>query len=385
MYVEKIYCKECGMVVSGDNPVTVCPECGSPLTIDYDFDRIRRDLDREALDNRGRSLQRYRELLPLEEEPITLGEGGTPVVQSSSLVDEGEISLYFKLEYSNPTGSFKDRGVAMTVSKAKEWGVKKVADDSSGNAGAALAGYSAKAGFDCTIYVPEKASGEKIKQVESYGAELLTVPGPRENTAKKIREDTMDEDTYYASHNLSPYFPEGMKTVAYEIAEYFDWKPPEHVVLPVGGGALLVGIYRGFRDLIRLNWIDQLPRLYGVQSESCDPVVRAFEGSRKEVRPVEVKPTVAEGIHIGKPERGREILSAIRDSGGRALSVKEESIVKAHRDLSRREGIYSEPTSAAPVAGLKKLDELGLLESGEEVLIPITGFGLKDIRAGKRS
>ncbi len=385
MYVDKVFCEECGTEVSENRPVTDCPQCGEPLRIDYDLERIGKEIDRDQIENRKGDLFRYRELLPLKEAPVTLGEGDTPVIESSALGPEADLAVHFKLEYCNPTGSFKDRGVAMTVSKAREWGVEKVADDSSGNAGAALAAYSARAGLDCTIYVPEKASGEKIEQVKSYGAELRTVPGPRKNTAEKIREETEESSVHYASHNLSPYFTEGMKTIAYEVSEYFDWNPPEHVVFPVGGGALLVGVYRGFRDLLRLGWIGELPAIYGVQSKACDPVVRAFEASREDIEPVDVEPTIAEGIHIGNPERGREILTAIRDTGGRALAVAEAEIRRTHKSLAEREGIYAEPTSATPIAGLPELSRRGVIGSGDRVLVPITGFGLKDVRVGERN
>ncbi|MEF8799229.1 MAG: threonine synthase, partial [Candidatus Bipolaricaulota bacterium] len=387
MYPECLTCEKCGGEISLEIPVTGCPNCGYPLTVNYDHKRIKADLDKGKLDEREWNLFRYRELLPLPPgtKPASLGEGGTPIVESTSLFSNHGITSYFKLEYTNPTGSFKDRGVAMTVSKAQEWGVESVADDSSGNAGAALAGYSAKAGLDCTIYVPEKASGEKINQIRSYGARLKTVPGPRENTARKIRKETRDGGTHYASHNLSPYFPEGMKTIAYEISEQFNWNPPEHVVLPVGGGALLVGIYRGFRDLARLNWIKEVPRLHAIQSEACNPVVRAFKNSRRDTRPAKVKPTVAEGIHMANPERGREILEAIRKTGGTALEVSEDEIKEWHRKLSRREGIFAEPTSAAPVAGVKQLKDEAIFKQGDRVLVPITGFGLKDVLAGEGS
>jgi threonine synthase len=341
---------------------------------------MEREIDRDGLTGTG--LARYDRLLPLKESLVSLGEGGTPVVRSSFFAESLPGDLYFKLEYANPTGSFKDRGVAMTVSKAVEWGVGKVADDSSGNAGASLAGYAARTGLDCTIYVPESASGEKIVQIESYGAELKPVPGPRENAREKIAGDTSGTETYYASHNLSPYFPEGMKTIAYEISEEFEWNPPEHVVVPVGGGALLVGIHYGFRDLHRLGFIDHLPRLHVVQSESCNPVVRAFKNSWQDTRPTETKPTVAEGVHISNPERGRDILESIGSTGGLALQVTEEEIKESHRALAEREGLFAEPTSAVPVAGLDRLSEV--VSAGERVVVPITGSGLKDVKAWKK-
>ncbi len=381
MYVDRIFCDRCHYSVSAGEPVTVCPECWSPLTIAYHFDRIKDEFSKKSLLGRKRNIFRYRELLPVADRPLSLGEGWTPVVKSTSLLGNSDFSPYFKLEYVNPTGSFKDRGTAVTVSRAREWEVEKVADDSSGNAGASLAAYAAKAEIDCEIYVPRSTSGEKIEQIKSYGADLHTVPGPRENTAQKIKEDTEDGDIHYASHNLSPYFPEGMKTVSYEISEQFDWDPPEHLVLPVGGGALMVGIYRGFRDLVKLNWIDEVPRLHAVQTESCNPVVEAFRDSRKVTKPVEVRPTVAEGMHVANPDRGREILEAIYESGGRALEVTESEVKEYHHKLAREEGVFAEPTSAVPVAGVKRLNEEVDIKPGERILVPITGFGLKDVRA----
>jgi len=377
MYLEEVACDSCGYACDSDRPVTTCPDCGSLLSLHYNYERMDREVSREELTGTG--LARYSRFLPLDEPLVRLGEGGTPVVRSSFFSESLAGDLYFKLEYANPTGSFKDRGAAITVSKALEWGVEKVADDSSGNAGASLAGYSARADLDCTIYVPESASGEKIVQIESYGAELKAIPGPRENASKKIIEDTSGTETYYASHNLSPYFTEGMKTIAYELSEEFGWNPPEHVVVPVGGGALLVGIHEGFRDLYRLGLIDQLPRLHGVQSESCNPVVRAFNNSWKDTRPTEIEPTVAEGVHISNPERGKGILESIRGTDGMALQVTEEEVKESHRALAEREGLFAEPTSAVPVAALGLLSEV--VGSGERVVVPITGSGLKDVTA----
>ncbi|MFW6006170.1 MAG: threonine synthase [Candidatus Bipolaricaulota bacterium] len=381
MYLKAVVCDSCGFLCDPGTPVTACPDCGSPLKLRYDYDRMEHEVKKDDLSGTGTG--RYRDLLPLEESPISLGEGGTPVVQSSSISKDLPGELYLKLEFVNPTGSFKDRGTVITVSKAREWGVEVVADDSSGNAGASLAGYSARAGLDCTIYVPASASGGKIVQVRSYGAELKEVPGPRERATEKIVEDTAGTNTYYASHNLSPYFPEGMKTLAYEISEGFEWNPPEHVVVPVGGGALLVGIHSGFQDLARLGWIDRIPRLHGIQVEACDPVVRAFENSWDRTRPTESGPTIAEGVHISNPDRGKEILEAIRDTGGVALSISDNQVKRSLQELARKEGLFVEPTSAVPLAGLRQLSDQGTIESGERVVVPVTGSGLKDIEDWK--
>jgi threonine synthase len=316
---------------------------------------------------------------------VSLGEGGTPVIGSESLGKNYDFELFFKLEFANPTGSFKDRGTAVTVSKAQEWGLNTVADDSSGNAGASLAAYAARAGLDCRIYVPASASGNKISQIRSYGAELEKVPGPREKATERIKEDTSDGEVYYASHNVSPYFSEGMKTVAYEISEEFDWDPPEHLVVPVGGGALLAGIHNGFRDLINLGFIERIPKLHAVQTQSCNPVVKAFDKSWDRPRAVVPGLTIAEGAHISNPERGGEILEAIRHSDGVAVAVSERKIREYHRKLAEKEGLFVEPTSILPIAGLGKLNDLGVFGSGERVLAPLTGSGLKDVEVWNES
>lgn len=381
MYLEKVACDNCGFVIDSKTPVTECPDCGSPLKVHYDLDRMKREVNKDELSGSG--VDRYREFLPLNDSPISLGEGTTSVIKSRFIGSDYPGELYFKLEFTNPTGSFKDRGAAMTVSKACEWGVGAVADDSSGNAGAALAGYSAQAGLDCTIYVPASASGGKIVQIRSYGAELEEVPGPREKATERINEDTSETDIYYASHNLSPYFTEGMKTIAYEISEEFGWEPPEHVVVPVGGGALLVGIHDGFRELAKLGWIDRVPRLHGVQTESCNPVVKAFRNSWDRTRPVDVKPTVAEGAHISNPDRGEEILNAIRSTKGRAFEVSETEVKDALRLLAEKEGLFAEPTSALPVAAIDKLVDEGFVTPEDRIMAPITGSGLKDVKDWK--
>lgn len=383
MYLNEIVCESCGFLCGPDNPVTSCPDCGSPLKLQYDFARMNQEASRNELSGCG--VKRYRELLPLDDSPVSLGEGDTPVVRSSSLGSDIPGELYFKLEFVNPTGSFKDRGTVVTVSKACEWGMNAVVDDSSGNAGASLAAYSAKADLDCTIYVPARASGEKIVQIKSYGAALEEVPGPRERATEKLKENTSGADTYYASHNLSPYFPEGMKTVAYEIGEEFGWSPPNHLVVPVGGGALLIGLYRGFKELARLGWINRAPKLHGIQTESCNPVVTAFENSWDQTRPTETRPTIAEGAHISNPERGEEILEGIRNTGGQALEVTESEVKRSLRELAQKEGLFVEPTSAVPLAGLKRLNDSGAFEPGERVLVPITGSGLKDAETWRAS
>ena len=377
MLERKAICRNCGSTFAPAEPVTCCPECGGTLSLQYDLGWADREIDREDLLKRKRNLSRYKELLPVEGKLDGFGAGFTPVVKSRKLFGGSRLELFFKLDFMNPTGSFKDRGTAVVVSRAIELGFSSVADDSSGNAGASLAAYSARSGLNCKIYAPEKASGDKLKQIMNYGAELVAVPGPRENAAKKITEELDNEEVYYAAHNLSPYFVGGMKTLGYEIAEGFDWNPPARIVVPVGGGGLLLGIYRGLQDLLELGWINELPKLYAVQSRACAPVATAFRKGLEAPEPVEPCSTVAEGVHINNPPRGGEILDAVRDTEGEALAVAEARIEKFYAQLPEKEGVFVEPTSAVPLAGIEKMIETGEFDKPERVLVPLTGSGLK--------
>ncbi len=365
-------------------PITYCRDCGAPLSLELNLADDEVGIAQDVILSGERSMWRYGKLLYPEEPGVSLGEGCTPVVESRSYVQGQDFHLLFKLESLNPTFSFKDRGVSMVVSAAKTQGVERIADDSSGNAGASLAAYSAKAGLDCLIYVPASASGEKIAQIKSYGARLMEVEGPRENAGKRVRNDTAREGVYYGSHNLSPYFQAGMKTVAYELAEGFGWDLPDHVVVPVGGGALITGIYRGFKDLFQLGWTDGLPRLHAVQSTSCSPIVDAIKANKTETEKVTPRETVAEGIHIAIPDRSGEILESVRKTDGTAVAVTEEEIIGHHARLAEEEGIFCEPTSAATLAGVERLWESGEIIGGETVVAPITGSGLKDIAVAER-
>lgn len=376
-------CTVCGKEFPEDEPITYCTKCGSPLSFYYDPKELSPSVTKEDLPGRETSMWRFKEFLPINSLPVSLGEGWTPLVQSRHYLQRQKSRLLFKLEFLNPSGSFKDRGTSVSSTKIMEWGLNRVADDSSGNAGASLAAYSAKAGVESIIYVPANASGEKIVQIQSYGGKLKKVPGPRENAAKQIKLDCRKQNLYYVSHNLSPYFQAGMKTIAYEIAEQLHWSAPDHVVMPLGGGALFTGTFKGFRELYQLGWIEEIPKLHAIQSETCCPIVSAFEDEKAKVEKVEPRPTVAEGIHISNPSRGQEILEDIRISGGQALVVKEKDILKNHARLAQKEGIFCEPTSAAVMAGVSLLADRGRFNEGETVVAPITGIGLKALSRAK--
>ena len=368
---EKLTCPFCDYETEVLPQPAECPHCGTPLRYAREF------AGAAPGDLHGRGVWRYRMFLP-DVEPVSLGEGGTPLVPSLRLGEEMGVQLSFKLEGANPTGSFKDRGASVLVSVLAALGARKVADDSSGNAGAALAAYAARAGLGAVIFVPAHASEKKLSQIQAYGADLVRVPGPRPRATEAAQAACRQSgDLAYASHNESPYFVAGLETVACEIAEELGWRAPDHLVVPVGGGGLFLGIVYGFLELLELGWIAKTPRVHVAQAAACAPIVRAFERGLAAPEPVSVGKTIAEGVCIPAPPRGREILAAMQRVEGIAVSVSEEDIMDAWKNLPKKEGIYVEPTSAVAVAGLSALVKRGVIRPGESVVVPLTGSGLK--------
>ena len=304
--------------------------------------------------------------LPLTALP--LGQGGTPTI-SFDWPDARRLRLELKLEYLSPTGSFKDRGAAMLISAAWSGGAKAFVEDSSGNAGAALAAYAAAARISAEIFVPADAPETKQTQITAVGANIHAVDGDREAVADAAERYAHEQGIPYLSHNRSPYFSEGMKPAAEEIADH---GLPDAIVLPVGNGSLLIGLYRGFQDLIHLQQIDRMPRLYAIQAMNVSPIAAAFRNHE----PQNPESTIADGIAVAKPPRLAQILEALRESGGAAGVVSEIEIESAHRTISER-GLYIEPTSAVPLAALRRLHERGMIAADERILVPLTGSGLK--------
>jgi len=322
------------------------------------------------------SLWRYRAMLPVEHEKgiISLGEGFTPLVETQVYGTR----IHCKLEFLAPTGSFKDRGTAVLVNVLRELGVKRVVEDSSGNAGASLAAYAARSGIEAEIYVPAHASPNKLHQITVYGARLVKVEGPRERAAQAVQEAAA-QGAYYASHYYNPFTLEGLKTIAYEIWEQLGWRAPDNLVLPVGHGTLLLGAYRGFKHLLAAGLIERPPRLFAIQAETCAPLYEAYQRGLGEAFPIEKNETVAEGISIARPVRGRQILAAVRATGGAVLAVDDEETLRARDELARR-GLYVEPTSAVAIAALPQLR--GLMGTDETTIVPLTGNGLKSQAKG---
>lgn len=304
--------------------------------------------------------------LPLTALP--LGQGGTPTI-SLDWPDALRLRLELKLDYLSPTGSFKDRGAAMLVSAAWSGGASAFVEDSSGNAGAALAAYAAAARMSAEIFVPADAPETKQAQIVAVGGNIHAVDGNREAVAQAAEQYSQERGIPYLSHNRSPYFSEGMKPAAEEIVEH---GLPDAIVLPVGNGSMLIGLHRGFQELVQLGRIEKLPRLYAIQAMNVSPVAAGFRNHE----PGEAQPTMADGIAVAQPPRLAQMLDAIRESGGAAGVVSELEIELARTTIAQR-GLFVEPTSAVPLAALRRLLERGMLAEDERVLVPLTGSGLK--------
>jgi len=320
----------------------------------------------------------------------SLGEGDTPLLTAPRLAElVGMRTLYLKLDSQNPTGSFKDRGTAAVLATALARGATHLIEDSSGNAGASAAAYAARSGIKCTIYAPASAPAAKLRQAEAFGATIVAVQGNRTAVTLAARGAARSEHVYHLDHNANPLFVDGMQTLAFELIEQLGVVPP--LVLPVGGGSLLAGLYQGFsRLLARSGPLQQrgspiqLPALFAVQSEACDPLVRAFANGWSRPLAVQPQPTVAGGISIADPPRGAALLEALRRSNGGAVAVSEEAIRRWGTLLARLEGVYAEPTAAAAVAGAARLVAAGQIPASGAAVVVITGTGLKDsVQAGR--
>ena len=318
-----------------------------------------------------RSLWRYAAALPFRiDDPVTMGEGCTPLVEQRWY---GARAL-FKLEWFSPTGSFKDRGASVMISALRQQGVRRLLEDSSGNGGAAIAAYAAAGGLRAKILVPAATSPAKTVQMRAYGAEIELVPGTRQDTSDEAIRQA--EAIFYASHNWQAFFLQGTKTLAYELWEDLGFRAPDAIVIPTGAGSNVLGLDIGFGELLRRGEIARLPRLFAAQPAACAPIWASFAAGATEVAPIEPKPTIAEGTAIAQPVRGREVLAAIRRSRGAAVAVAEDAIVSASRGLANI-GLYAEPTSAVAAAGLPTLLRQGAIAPEETTVVLLTGGGLK--------
>jgi threonine synthase len=317
--------------------------------------------------------------LPLEDPGarVTLGEGATPVIELAGVASElGLASLTAKIESSNPTGSFKDRGMSVMLSALAEHGVTAFVEDSSGNAGASASAYAARAGMKAHVFVPESAPAGKVSQIAVFGATVHRVPGARERATEAAEAFVAESGLPYATHNLSPYFIEGTKSFMYEALQQLGDSLPDHVVVPTGNGSLFIATHLALMELRDAGRIDRLPRLHAVQARAAMPIVAAMAG--EEWAPEPGVTTVAGGIASADPPRRGQILAALRGTRGTAVAVDDADITRWRGVLAKREGVYAESTSAAAFAGLERLVKTGDIGRADSVLIPVTGSGLKE-------
>ena len=370
-------CTACDHTASATVHDHRCPDCAAPLRF-AESTPFAGSTFRNSLDDTAYGVWRYRRLLPIAPDvtPITLGEGATPIVDLPRWgAAHGLPRLQAKFEQLSPTGSFKDRGATLLFTALAAAGVREVIEDSSGNAGAAAAAYAARAGISARIYVPESAPAAKIAQIAAYGAEICPISGTRQDVTAAA--ETAIRSATYASHNLSPYFPDGLKTFTYEIYEQLRNQLPEHIIFPVGNGGLLLGTACGIADLARLADLAQRPRLHAAQAANCAPIVHHHQHGSSASVP-EFRPTIAGGVAVTDPPRITEILAALRMSEGTAIAVTEEQIRDCTEGLGRLEGLYLEPTSAVAFAAAAQLRRDGVIQTDDTVLIPVPGSGLKD-------
>jgi len=354
-------CSACQNTYDFNLPKWRC-DCGAYLKLEYDV-----AFKKEDIVSHRYSMWRYEKAypLPFDEISATFDEGLTPLVK----LDWNGLNLHVKMDTMMPSASFKDRGMVMTVNYLKNRGVTHMTEDSSGNAASSIASYCGLAGVSCTVYVPAGNSSGKILQTKAYGASVHPISGSREDVEVAAQE----HDTSYAGHNWHPMFEVGCKSVAYEIWEQNGFDVPDVVLAPCGGGALVLGLYKGFRDLLNNRQITKLPRIYGVQPEACNPIYRAFHGIEEEFIPGS---TIAEGTSIAQPIKLKEIVAAVRASGGQMVSVTDEQILAALPQVWHK-GIYIEPTSATAFAAAIKLKEAGEIAADDKVVIVASGNGLK--------
>jgi len=387
-YVKYLKCSRCGKVYYLDQKPIVCENKDlGRLDIYYDYEKVKEAFSKRILKGRRFYMWRYRELMPVSEDKniVTLGEGGTPLIKAKRLAEELKVkNLYLKDETRNPTGSFKDRGMSVAVSMAVEFGYKVTVTASSGNAAAALAAYSAKAGLETYAFVIEEAGYGKVAQLLFYGAKVFRVKGlGKEDPTVKMMKLTYEKYGWYPSPSFGPFNPyqiEGPKTISYEVVEQLNWNIPDWVMVPVGAAALLTSVWKGFRDFKELGFIDNLPRLAAIQSTGNPPFVRAW---KEKAEPFKIKPwpkpeTIATGLEDPYPWDHDGGLNALYETNGVAEEVSDELILEAMKMLAKYEGIFAEPSGVASLAGYMKLLEEGIIDKGDTVVVLITGHGLKD-------
>jgi threonine synthase len=384
-YLDHLKCTVCGQIFDSSLIQTYCQDCKAPLFAQYNVTIARRQIDRNEIGKRSRGMWRWRELLPIidPDNRISLGEGDTPLLKLPRLGKHlGLQNLYLKDESLNPTGSFKARGLAAAVSKAKELGVKKIIIPTAGNAGGAMAAYAARAGMQACIYMPKDTPLANVEESRITGGLVILVDGLISDAARMATARASEEGWFDVSTFKEPYRVEGKKVMGYELAEGFGWKLPEVIIYPTGGGTGLVGMWKAFEEMEALGWLEsrERPRMVSVQSEGCAPIVLAYEKGAKSCDYWNGAQTIASGLRVPKSFADFLILQEIRESHGTAIAVSDSTILQAQKQLASMEGIFAAPEGAATLAALMKLVESGWVRPDECIVIFNTGSGLKYLK-----
>lgn len=375
-------CISCGKTFPTSKSLYTCPECDSLLEIELDLEKVKEEVNKKKLEEECVTAWKYAPFLPVEDESkiVSLNEGGTPLYNCENLAEElGVDELHVKFEGGNPTGSFKDRGMTVGVTKALEYGVHTVTCASTGNTSSSLAAYSGKAGLDCLVLTPKgKVALGKLAQAAIHGAKIIAIKDNFDKALQLVRKLTGERDDIYLLNSVNPFRPQGQKTIGFEISDQLGFESPDRITVPMGNCANIWAIYKGFYEFREIGIVDEIPKMTGIQAEGASPVVEAFRSGDDVVTPEPEPETVATAIRIGDPVNGPKALNAIRRSEGTAESVTDGEIIEAQKMLARKEGIGVEPASAASIAGLKKLVEDGTIDSSETVVSVVTGHILKD-------
>ncbi|MDQ7819967.1 MAG: threonine synthase [Armatimonadota bacterium] len=382
MIAQRLRCRECGAEYAA-GPIYVCENCVGPLEVVYDYDALTRRPLREEIASGPSSIWRYQALLPASRVPeVDLAPGWTPLVRATRLGRElGLERLYIKNDTVNPTWSFKDRVVAVAIAAALRFGYQVVACASTGNLAHAVAAHAARAGLRAWVFIPRGLERAKVLAAPAYGATLVEVDGTYDDVNRLCAEIADQHRWAFVNVNLRPYYAEGGKTLGYEVAEQLGWRAPDHVVVPVASGSLMVKIHKGLAELHRVGLLPAVPtRVHGAQAAGCAPVAEAFSSRSHEVRPVRPQ-TIVRSLAIGSPADGRYALRVARDTGGAIVAVSDEEAVDGMQLLARTEGMFAETAGGVTVAALRSLARQGVIGPDQLVVAYITGAGLKTAEA----
>ena len=376
-FANALRCRECHREFPLD-PIYVCDFCFGPLEVAYDYDAMRKTVTRERFESGPLSVWRYADLLPCEGDPVEINAGFTPLLKADRLGEElGLRQLYLKNDCANPTWSFKDRVVTVAATKAREFGFKTLACASTGNLANSVAAHAARAGLEAIVFIPSDLEQGKIVGSAIYAPTLVAVDGSYDDVNRLCSELAGKYPWAFVNVNMRPYYAEGSKTLAYEVAEQLGWRAPDHCMVPLASGSLYVKIWKGLQELATLCLIDSVQtKMSGAQAAGCSPIISAWEAGTRNIRPVRPK-TIAKSLAIGNPADGYYTLGVMAESGGSGVAVSDEEIVAGMQLLARTEGVFAETAGGVVVAGLKRLVESGHVGPDEVTVAFITAAGLK--------